>query len=109
MVPIQATRQLGAEFVIAIAVRSRKRKMREIQNGLQLLTRCNYITSDRLNLLQLEKADYVIAPPVKNVHWANFRVARRVIVRGEQAAQKHLDEIQKLLRKQERRSWLWPW
>ncbi len=97
--PINGCRQLGAEVVIAVNVKSRKRYLEHLDNGLEVISRANYITGTRLNELNLLKADIVISPPVGNIHWAHFIRVDHCLKRGERAVWSKLELIKETIKK----------
>lgn len=83
--PINGCKLIGAELVVAVNVKSRKRLLQHIENGLEVISRTSYLTGTRLNELNLRNADIVISPAVGNIHWANFKKLDYLIKRGERA------------------------
>ena len=47
--------------------------------------------------MDLANADFVIAPSVTTIHWANFTRAKQCIRRGQQAAEMMMPVIKKAL------------
>ena len=97
--PINGCRLLGAEMVMAVNVKSRKRYLEHLDNGLEIISRANYITGTILNDLNLLKADIVISPPVGNIHWAHFKRVDHCLKRGERAVWLKLKLIQETIKK----------
>lgn len=97
--PINGCKLLGADVVIAVNVKSRKRYLEHLDNGLEVISRANYITGTRLNDLNLLKADIVISPPVGNIHWAHFKRVDHCLKRGERAVWSKLELIKETIKK----------
>ncbi len=97
--PINGCRKLGADIVIAVNVKSRKRYLDKLDNGLEVISRANYITGTKLNDLNLLAADIVINPAVGNIHWANFKRIDYCAKRGERAVWSKLEQIKETIRK----------
>lgn len=97
--PINGCKLLGADVVIAVNVKSRKRYLEHLDNGLEVISRANYITGTRLNELNLLKADIVISPPVGNIHWAHFKRVDHCLKRGERAVWSKLEVIKETIKK----------
>jgi NTE family protein len=97
--PINGCRKLGADIIIAVNVKSRKRYLERLDNGLEVISRANYLTGTRLNELSLLGADIVINPAVGNIHWANFKRLDHCAKRGERAVWAKLEHIKETIRK----------
>lgn len=97
--PINGCKQIGADVVIAINVKSRKRYLERLDNGLEVISRANYVTGTKLNELNLLKADIVISPAVGNIHWAHFKRIDHCLKRGERAVWSRLEEIREIIKK----------
>jgi NTE family protein len=97
--PINGCKQLGADVVIAINVKSRKRYLERLDNGLEVISRANYVTGTKLNELNLLKADIVISPAVGNIHWAHFKRIDHCLKRGERAVWSQLETIKETIKK----------
>lgn len=97
--PINGCKQLGTDIVIAVNVKSRKRYLEHLDNGLEVISRANYITGTKLNELNLIKADIVINPAVGNIHWAHFKRVDHCLKRGERAVWSKLELIKETIKK----------
>jgi NTE family protein len=97
MTPVEVAKDLGADRVIAVDVHQRIRKVEKFANGLEIIMRADNIGLDRLRLVDLAKADIVIAPSVATIHWANFAKARQCIRRGVQATEMMIPDIKKAI------------
>ena len=66
------------------------------ENGIEVLARAEWIMQIQLNKFFLEKADLVLVPNVKHVHWADFRRIDELIQAGRSSAEAEEEEIEKL-------------
>lgn len=98
-IPALTARQLGADFVIAVDVEPRLRRMSKITNGLEMIERAHSLTHLHFSLSLLENADVVISPKIKNYHWASYRKMDFFIKKGEFAALEKISEIKELLKR----------
>lgn len=98
VVPIDAARFLGANFVIAVNVSQRIKRKYDFENGIDILFRSDAITSMELRKLQLSFADVVITPKIEHFHWSNFSKPEKCIREGEIAAQNSILEIKKKIK-----------
>ena len=93
-VPVDATRQLGAEFVIAIDISSKAAG--SIASSTSMLGNINQgirIMGQKLGALELQRADIVIRPKVNDIGPADFEQKNRAILEGERAALAALPQI----------------
>ncbi|MEN3190762.1 MAG: patatin-like phospholipase family protein [Atribacterota bacterium] len=98
VVPIEAARSLGANFIIAVNVSSTLKKRYEFSNAVEILFRSDSITSNELRKLQLSFADVVITPKVERFHWSDFSKPEKCIKEGEIAAQNSMSELKEKLK-----------
>ncbi len=61
--------------------------------GLDILARTDWITQIHLNRFFLDRADLVIVPDVRNVHWADFKRLNELVLAGREALLDKLDEV----------------
>ncbi len=97
-VPIQPLRELGADFIIASDVSKILRRKLEYKNAIDILLRSDSITSKELRRIQLDKSDFIISPEIHQIDWWNFSKPENCIQKGEEAAQKLINELKKALR-----------
>lgn len=71
-VPVEAAYSLGAHKVIGVNLSNKLSETFNKKSGLTLNFRVDEIAKFRLNKKQAEKADVLIEPPVKSIHWADF-------------------------------------
>ncbi len=86
MTPVEEVRELGANFIIAVEVMTRMRQKEIFENGMEVIERSSRTTARELHKMILDKADIVISPAVKNIHWSNFKKIDYCINAGECAA-----------------------
>jgi len=98
VVPIEAAKSLGANFVIGVNVCQTIKKRYEFNNAVEILFRTDSITSAELRKLQLSFADVVITPKVERFHWSDFTKPEQCIREGEIAAQSTISEIKEKLK-----------
>ena len=107
-VPVSVTREMGADFIIAVNVipdrseiahqvdSERGEKIKE-PNIFSVMIQSVHIASCALVSHCLEGADIVIHPKVAHIHPSNFLQAQECILQGELAAQAAMPEIKRLL------------
>lgn len=95
-IPIEAARQLGADFVIAVNVESRIFHDK-FRHGMEILFQADEIRSHELVRLKLKLADFVIQPQVEDISWAAFSQGERCIQEGERAAWQRLKKLKAAL------------
>ena len=92
--PVDAVKELGAEFIIASDVSLLMDSNTPLTNVIDIIIRANTVSTNRVNELLLEKVDFIIAPEMGNVHWSQFEKYDYVIKKGYEASG---DQVQKLL------------
>jgi NTE family protein len=86
-VPVDAARQLGAEFVIAVDISSKASgSMASSTSMLGNINQSIRIMGQKLGALELQRADIVIRPKVNDIGPADFEQKNRAILEGERAA-----------------------
>ena len=93
LVPVHATREAGADVVIAVMVDRDLSISVSMETAKDVLYRAGEITTNALEASELESADVIIRPPVGNLHWMDFSRAVDLIKTGEQAARESLGKI----------------
>ena len=97
-VPIDAARQLGADFVIAVDVGETFSAFKEPRNALDVIARADALARAALNKEQLKTADIVLSPQNGVTHWADFSTAARAIDRGEEEVERRMGALQSALK-----------
>jgi NTE family protein len=104
LVPVDAARELGANFIIGVSIPEISRRENRLASGMEVILRADSLTREKLNNLVLATADVVITPEVKTIHWANFGKADECIQKGYEAAKSKIKEIKEKI---ERKKSLW--
>jgi NTE family protein len=89
--------KLGADVVIAVDIAAGLDDAR-YDRGVDIMERANAIKDSALVSHLKRLADVVIAPEIKDVHWADFGAYERCIEAGAKAAEQELPRIRQLLR-----------
>lgn len=92
-VPVDAARELGAEFVIAVDISSKATGIDSSTSMLGNINQSIRIMGNKLGALELARADIVIRPQVNDIGPADFEQKNRAILEGERAAQAALPQI----------------
>ena len=92
-VPVDAARQLGAEFVIAVDISSKADGIASSTSMLGNINQSIRIMGQKLGALELQRADSVIRPKVNDIGPADFEQKNRAILEGERAALAALPQI----------------
>ena len=98
-VPVEACRDLGAEFIIAVDIPAFEET--HFTTGLDMILRSNTIARQRLNQFVCDTADFVIRPDVTEFHWADFGQGEACRARGYEAAQQAMPQLKKLLKRRQ--------
>ncbi|MCX5849153.1 MAG: patatin-like phospholipase family protein [Deltaproteobacteria bacterium] len=93
VVPIHATREAGADVVIAVMVDRDSPASVSIETGKDVLYRAGEITTNTLEAAELEDADVIIRPQVGDLHWMDFGRAGDLVKIGEEATRESLKKI----------------
>ena len=101
-VPTRILKELGADLIIAINLQPELRQ-RDFSKGMEIFYQISEIRAKALNILQLEFADIIIEPAIKDIGWAHFSKAERCIKAGEQETRKKIAEIKALIKRKKRR------
>ena len=96
-VPVSATRNEGADRVIAVVVSKDIYLEDELRNAQEILSRANDLTTHYLVKCELTRADVVIHPPVGTLHWSQFSHAQHLIKAGEDAVRENIEQIHSIL------------
>jgi NTE family protein len=100
--PAGPCRRLGADAVIAVDVSLELEQDYSIDTGLDIIRRVNAITRHTLNAVHRMDADLVISPQVGQVSWTSFNCIEECIRRGEEAAEKAIPAVRKIVGKKTR-------
>lgn len=97
--PVEIALQMRNQRVVAVDVYQEVQQVSTFANGLEVMLRADSLGLNRLRQIDLAQADYVIAPDLEDVGWADFDRARDCIKLGELAAEVALPAISRLLTK----------
>lgn len=92
-VPVDAARELGADFVVAVDISSKASGAADPSSMLGNVNRSIAIMGQKLGAAELARADVVIRPAVNDIGAADFAQKNRAILEGERAAQAALPQI----------------
>lgn len=92
-VPVDAARNLGADFVIAVDISSKAVGAANTSSMLSNVNRSIAIMGQKLGAAELARADVVIRPNVNDIGATDFAQKNRAILEGERAAQTLLPQI----------------
>ncbi|GGP21846.1 patatin-like phospholipase family protein [Silvimonas iriomotensis] len=95
-VPVDAARQLGADFVIAVDI-SAKANGKNPAGLVSIVTQSIAIMGQKLGEQELTRADIVIRPKVGQIGPTDFDQKNQAILEGERAALAAMPEIKKKL------------
>lgn len=101
-IPVDFTRTMGADVVIAVSVDPTIMTPLEDQSIISIMQRCDHIRGIHMSRMQLEKADAVIHPDVADCHWSRFLECDRFIDAGIRETIVQLPLIRRLLKKRTR-------
>jgi NTE family protein len=100
-VPVRLTRDMGADFVIAVNI-STQTEVQAAISSLEVLMQTFSIMGQRINQFELKDADVVIVPSLGAMKSNDFASRNQAILAGEQAAFAVMTQIkQKLKAKRE--------
>jgi NTE family protein len=91
-VPVDAARQLGAEFVIAVDISS-KAAGKTPANMLGVVNQTFMIMGQKLGEQEMTRADVIIRPKVNDIGPADFEQRNNAIIEGERAALAMMPQI----------------
>lgn len=95
-VPVGAARKMGADLVIAVNVAC-DFTLTPPKNLFEILMKTVEIMGNRLDRIQVEKADLIITPKVGDVGTGHFHRAAECVNKGREAARNALPEIRSLM------------
>ncbi len=101
-IPTRILKELGADLIIAVNLQPELGR-RDFSKGMNTFYQVCDIRGKVLNARQLEFADIVIEPAIKNISWAHFSRAESCIKAGEEEARKKIAEIKALIKRKKRR------
>lgn len=98
-VPVESTKKMGADFVIAVDINPEMSDDTLIENGLSILVRSSECSRQALRNVTIGSADAIIPIHLMDVHWADFLRFEQTMDRGYYAAKEMIPSIKKELSK----------
>jgi len=95
-VPVDAVRQMGAEFVIAVSLASGPLEQKP-RNAADVIGRSFSIIQNYAHQSWRQEADLVVEPDVRRFFWDDFEKTPQMIAAGEAAARRALPRIRAAL------------
>lgn len=91
--PVDVLKEMGAEFIIAVDVKSWPSGRHEVNNIYEIIMQSIDILENEACKTNLNLADIIITPDVTGISVADFRRARECIEAGRKAAENKIEEI----------------
>lgn len=98
-VPVRVLKEMGADLIITSNLTSPPEICSVFKTGLDVNFRVDEIVKYRLIKEELDEADVVISPNVKDIHWADYRKLDFCIQKGREAATRALPEIRRKMKR----------
>ncbi|MBN1622096.1 MAG: patatin-like phospholipase family protein [Endomicrobiales bacterium] len=98
LTPVDAAKKLNADFIIACDVKSRIIRWEKPEKANDIMARVNFITANLYNEIELKKADIVISPAVKHIHWTEFNKFNFLVEKGKKSTSSKIWEIKAKLK-----------
>ncbi|MDW5416923.1 patatin-like phospholipase family protein [Iodobacter sp. CM08] len=100
-VPVDAAKELGADFIIAVDISSKANGKNTPSNMLGIVNQAVMIMGQKLGEQEMIRADVILRPKVGKIGPADFDQKNVAILEGEKAALASISDIkQKMLEKQ---------
>ncbi len=96
LIPSQAARKLGGDFIIGVNVEGFRLK-EDFKGMIDIMFQADQITTHHLNKRNLSECDFVIQPEVFHISWADFSKAEYCIERGRTQAERILPQLKKAI------------
>ena len=100
-VPVDAAREMGADFVIAVDISKKAGDSKQAKSMLGIMGQSIAIMGQRLGEIELARADVVIRPRVGQIGAADFDQKNLAMMEGEKATLALLPEIQRKMREKQ--------
>lgn len=94
--PANVVRDMGAGIIIGVDVQSGMKSKKDIRSGNDMIDQAMYILGEEAYRESLKEVDIYIKPNVKEYRISDFYSADSLIVRGERAALKTIEELKAL-------------
>ncbi|NHQ88619.1 patatin-like phospholipase family protein [Iodobacter sp. HSC-16F04] len=100
-VPVDAAKELGADFIIAVDISSKANGSNTPNNMLGIVNQAVMIMGQKLGEQEMIRADYILRPKVGKIGAADFDQKNVAILEGEKATVAAITEIKRrMLEKQ---------
>ncbi len=96
-IPVEQAKDLGADIVLAVDIRSQVPTNYKVYNGFDTIFRVEMVESKIINDKQAEQADFLIKPETGNIFWGDFSTSNDIIKAGEEATNKIIDRLKEEL------------
>ncbi len=97
--PVQTARSLGADFVIAVNLGTRNRKIKPPRHILEMTMQFIQIMADNNTGPSLARADFVITPDLSGFGSFDFSVSEKVIAKGHAVTKQTIPALKEALAK----------
>jgi len=94
--PVSDAKDMGANYIIGVDVGAPLYKKNELSSIFEILDQASSFKSAESTLKQQTQCNILIKPDLVGYNAASFEAADSLIVRGEKAANQHLDAIKQL-------------
>lgn len=95
--PVDEARDLGAEVVLAVDIRTPLPPDFRVLNGFDTIFRIESMESTLINNQRAERADVLVAPQTGPLFWGDFSRNAQVVRAGEEAVEAALPRLRELL------------
>ncbi len=95
LIPVSILKEAGIDMVIAVTVTQNTLLKTKLKTATDVVTRAGQITAYKLKDYELEQADVVIRPAIRDYHWSDFSHASQLIRDGEHAARTAVKDIRR--------------
>ncbi|MHB2147514.1 patatin-like phospholipase family protein [Calditrichota bacterium LG25] len=97
--PVEVCKQMGAQFNIVCDVSAGLEEAKNFKNVIEVFIRTHKAAVHKLNEKLLEKADFVLKPPIGDKKWTEFEEIDFFIQQGELAVEQNIKLLKKELKK----------
>lgn len=91
--PVSVVKDMGSDFVIAVAIEESMHPREELRNPLNLADQITSIPIRNITALSKKQADFIISPDMKGFSSGDFDPVREMVGRGEIAARDSLSAL----------------
>ncbi|MCX6356180.1 MAG: patatin-like phospholipase family protein [Candidatus Aureabacteria bacterium] len=105
-VPIDAAREMGADFVITVDMEQDLESRDRAETTLEIIIQAQHLLSRRLSNLQCEKTDFGVSLCSMPVGWSDIHKARDLFLVGEEAALSRVRPLKRAIAMRRMTSWI---